>query len=42
MDVEIDVDTPGRSARCSKLSQKVIQIKKERQEETDHHDVEDA
>ena len=35
--VEIDEDTPRRSARCSKLSQKFIQIKKERQEQTDDH-----
>jgi len=30
--VEIDETTPRRSARCCKLSQKIIQIKKERQE----------
>ena len=36
--VEIDEATPRRSARYSKLSQKIIQIKKERREETDHHE----
>ena len=36
--VEIDEDIPRRSARCCKLSQKIIQIKKERQEETDYNE----
>ena len=34
--VEINEATPRRSARCCKLSKKMIQIKEERQEETDN------
>jgi len=36
--VEIDETTPRRSARCCKLSQKMIQIKKEMQEETEQQE----
>jgi len=39
MFVEIDEATPRRSARCCKLSWKIIQIKKERQETDLHEDA---